>query len=108
LEAALARPASYALYEHADLSLQAAALAHGVAEGQFFIEGNKRVALAALHTFLLVDFASRPFRILMRLIDSAVALQDRASGGSTMAGRDDVEQLSIPWQLSSEALNVKY
>jgi death-on-curing protein len=30
-------------------------LAHGIAEGQIFIEGNKRVALAALHTFLLVN-----------------------------------------------------
>jgi hypothetical protein len=78
-------------------------LAHGLAEGQLFVDGNKRVALAALHTFLLVNglqidasqeerahwilswplragqpkrksgisqlgFASRPFRILMRLI----------------------------------------
>jgi death-on-curing protein len=55
LEAALARPASYAHYEQADLPLQAAALAHGLAEGQLFIEGTKRVALAALHTFLLVN-----------------------------------------------------
>jgi len=55
LEAALARPASYAHYEDADLALQAAALAHGLAEGQPFIEGNKRLALAALHTFLLVN-----------------------------------------------------
>jgi death on curing protein len=30
-------------------------LAHGIAEGQLFIERNKRVALAALHTFLLVN-----------------------------------------------------
>jgi hypothetical protein len=30
-------------------------LAHGIAEGQWFIEGNKRAALAALHTFLLVN-----------------------------------------------------
>ncbi len=55
LQGALARPASYAHYEQADLPLQAAALAHGLAEGQLFIEGNKRVALAALHTFLLVN-----------------------------------------------------
>jgi len=30
-------------------------LAHGIAEGQLFVEGNKRVALAALHTFLLIN-----------------------------------------------------
>jgi death-on-curing protein len=30
-------------------------LAHGLAEGQFFVDGNKRVALSAFHTFLLVN-----------------------------------------------------
>jgi Fic/DOC family len=42
LESALARPATYLRYESADLSLQAAVLAHGIAEGQPFIDGNKR------------------------------------------------------------------
>lgn len=55
MEAALARPATYSHYEQADLPLQPAALAHGLAESQLFIDGNKRVALAALHTFLLVN-----------------------------------------------------
>jgi death-on-curing protein len=52
IEGALARPRSYALYERADLSVQAASLAHGIAEGQYFVEGNKRIALVALMTFL--------------------------------------------------------
>ncbi len=34
------------------MPLQAAVLAHGIAETQPFVEGNKRVALAAMLTFL--------------------------------------------------------
>lgn len=52
LESALARPAMYAHYQDADLAMQAAVLAHGIAEGQYFVEGNKRTALAACLTFL--------------------------------------------------------
>ncbi|MDQ2911595.1 MAG: type II toxin-antitoxin system death-on-curing family toxin [Actinomycetota bacterium] len=52
LDGALARPASYAHYQGADLSLQAAVLAHGIAEGQPFLDGNKRLALVAMLTFL--------------------------------------------------------
>jgi death-on-curing protein len=52
LEGALARPATYAHYQRADLSLQAAVLAQGIAEGQFFVDGNKRLALVAMLTFL--------------------------------------------------------
>jgi death-on-curing protein len=53
LNSVLARPQNYALYQDADLALQAAVLAHGIAEGQHFIEGNKRTAWIALQTFLL-------------------------------------------------------
>ena len=52
LEGALARPAAYAHYEDADISLQAAVLAHGIAESQAFLDGNKRLALVAMLTFL--------------------------------------------------------
>jgi death-on-curing protein len=52
LEGALARPINYAQYENADLALQAATLAHGIAETQPFIDGNKRAALVAMLTFL--------------------------------------------------------
>jgi death-on-curing protein len=55
LESALGRPLNYALYEQADLALQAAALAHGIAESQTFIDGNKRLALVAMLTFIEVN-----------------------------------------------------
>lgn len=55
LESALARPRNYAHYEGADLALQAAVLAHGIAESQSFIDGNKRLALVAMLTFLEIN-----------------------------------------------------
>ena len=55
LESALARPQFYAHYEAADLASQAAVMAHGIAETQPFIEGNKRTALAALAAFLAIN-----------------------------------------------------
>jgi death-on-curing protein len=55
LESALARPATHAHYEDADLILQAAVLAHGIAETQLFVDGNKRIALVAMLTFLEIN-----------------------------------------------------
>ena len=55
LEGALGRPAHYAHYQQADLALQAAVLAHGIAETQPFIDGNKRTALVAMLTFLEIN-----------------------------------------------------
>lgn len=55
LESALGRPRNYAHYQEADLALQAAALAHGIAESQGFIDGNKRLALVSMLTFLEVN-----------------------------------------------------
>ena len=55
LAGALARPATHAHYEDADLALQAAVLAHGIAETQPFIDGNKRIALVAMLTFLEIN-----------------------------------------------------
>ena len=55
LESALGRPRNYLLYEQADLALQAATLAHGIAESQTFIDGNKRLALVAMLTFLEIN-----------------------------------------------------
>lgn len=49
------RPRTYAEYAGADLALQAAVLAHGIAEGQLFIDGNKRTALEAMRLFLRVN-----------------------------------------------------
>lgn len=66
LEGALARPATYAHYQGADLALQAAVLAHGIAESQPFLDGNKRLALVAMLTLLeangyRVDATDREF-----------------------------------------------
>ena len=55
LESALGRPRNYAHYQEADLALQAAALAHGIAESQAFIDGNKRLGLVSMLTFLEVN-----------------------------------------------------
>lgn len=55
LHSALARAETYAHYQSADIATQAAVIAHGIAEGQPFIDGNKRTALAAMRTFLLVN-----------------------------------------------------
>lgn len=48
-------PGTYAHHEKADLALQAAVLAHGIAEGQHFLDGNKRMALVAMLTFLEIN-----------------------------------------------------
>jgi death on curing protein len=55
LESALARPRNHALYDDADLAMQAAALAHGIAECQAFVDANKRLALVAMLTFLEIN-----------------------------------------------------
>ena len=55
LRSALGRPAMHAHYEAADLALQAAVLAHGIAEGQPFIDGNERTALVSMLTFLEIN-----------------------------------------------------
>ena len=52
LEGAVMRPRQHALYAGADLALQAAVLARGIAEGQPFIDGNKRTTLVSLYAFL--------------------------------------------------------
>lgn len=55
LRSALHRPMTYAHYMKADIATQGAALAHGIAEGQPFLEGNKRIGLIALRTFLAIN-----------------------------------------------------
>jgi death on curing protein len=77
LDGAAARPRWHANYG-GDLATQAAALAHGVAEGQFFIDGNKRTALVAMLTFLFINGfeldASQPER--------AASILELGRGGS--------------------------
>lgn len=55
LDGAVGRPTAHAAYADADLALQAAVLAHGIAETQPFVDGNKRAALMAMLTFLEVN-----------------------------------------------------
>ena len=55
LEGAVARPLWHATYGEADLARQAAVLAHGIAEGQLFVDADKRTALATLRTFLRIN-----------------------------------------------------
>ncbi len=55
MEGAIGRPEAYAHYQDADVVLQATVLAHGIAEGQQFIDGNKRTALIAMLAFLEVN-----------------------------------------------------
>lgn len=49
------RPKTRAHHADADIAEQAAVLADGIAETQPFVEGNKRIALAALLTFIAVN-----------------------------------------------------
>ncbi len=55
LASAVARPRMYAHYQGADIALQAVVLAHGIAEGQVFVDGNKTTALLAMLTFLDIN-----------------------------------------------------
>ena len=52
LQAALLRPANYVHYEGADFAKQVAVLAHAISEGQFFPDGNKRLAYVVTKSFL--------------------------------------------------------
>jgi death-on-curing protein len=55
LASAVMRPRMAAHYEQADLMRQAALLAAGIAQVQAFLDGNKRVALAAADVFLRLN-----------------------------------------------------
>jgi death-on-curing protein len=55
LEGALARPQMHGHYHGSDVALQGAVLAHGIAESQSFVDGNKRAALIAMLTFLEIN-----------------------------------------------------
>ena len=54
-ESALARPQNLAAYGDPDVADLAAAYAFGLAKNHAFIDGNKRTALVALESFLLLN-----------------------------------------------------
>ncbi len=56
LDSALARPLNIAAYEPtADIARLAAAYAFGIAKNHPFVDGNKRTALVAARTFLVLN-----------------------------------------------------
>jgi death-on-curing protein len=55
LESALQRPLNKYLYGETDLFSLAAAYAYGIARNHPFVDGNKRTALVACRTFLLIN-----------------------------------------------------
>lgn len=55
LESAVARPRWKAAYEGADLLAQVGALLFGLAKNHAFLDGNKRLALAAADIFLRLN-----------------------------------------------------
>ena len=83
LRSALHRPQSYAHYTDADIATQAAVLAHAIAEGQPFLEGNKRTALIALRTFLAING-----------YDVTASQEERADWMISLSSGQTVERLS--------------
>ena len=56
LDSALARPRNIHAYEAgADIARLAAAYGYGIAKNHPFVDGNKRTALSATRTFLLIN-----------------------------------------------------
>jgi death on curing protein len=81
LASVVQRPESYAYYQNADLALQAAVLAHGIAESQLFVDGNKRTALEAMRLFLDVNGVSLTAtqnQLAQWMLDLASGLQPEA------------------------------
>lgn len=94
LEAAVVRPRTYASMD-ADLALQAAILAHGIAEGQVFVEGNKRIALISMLAFLALNgftvsaTQEERFRWMIRM-----ARPEPASAEETPTERASAEEIA--------------
>jgi len=55
LESTLVRPKNAAAYEDANLAELAASYGFGFAKNHCFVDGNKRMALAAMSVFLLLN-----------------------------------------------------
>lgn len=54
-ESALARPRNAAVYGTPDVAALAAAYGFGLAKNHPFVDGNKRIALVAMETFLMLN-----------------------------------------------------
>ena len=88
LESAVHRAQTAAFYGGADLILQAAALANGIALNHPFVDGNKRSAWAACVTFLWLNGQPLPDSALEPLAEQIIAqheLTDRSAADTLLA-----------------------
>ena len=92
LESALARPLMYAHYHAADLALQAAVLAHGIAEGQPFIEGNKRTAALVCIAFL----EENGYKLTASQAELATWILDLSKGETTEELGEHIRAALVP------------
>jgi death on curing protein len=76
LQSALGRPQNQWAYENADLPALAAAYGFGLARNHAFNDGNKRVALLAIVTFLGLN----DIDFLVKEADFVVIIRDLAAG----------------------------
>ena len=76
LESALARPRNLLAYGKPSLFELAAAYAFGLAKNHAFVDGNKRIAFAAVDVFLQLN----GFELTADEIEAVVVIQDLAAG----------------------------
>ncbi|HEU0168539.1 MAG TPA: Fic family protein [Chloroflexota bacterium] len=77
LEGAVGRLQAHIDYDDADLATLAAVLAHGIAEGQHFLDGNKRLGAAAMLAFVELNSHTldvRPGTVARWIIDLSFGL----------------------------------
>jgi len=80
LESALARPRNIEVYEpQADIARLAAAYGFGIARNHPFVDGNKRIALVAMRTFLALN----RYRLDATHADKYTAILSLAEGSLT-------------------------
>ena len=79
LESALGRPRQKHHYDPTDIPALAAAYAFALSSNHPFVDGNKRVALAAIDVFLRLN----GWALDASEVDAAATMIDLASGGLT-------------------------
>ena len=81
LESALGRPLNRFRYEDGDLAELAAAYAYGLSRNHAFVDGNKRIAFAAMMVFLRINgvrFAPPAEEATLIMIDLAAGEVEEA------------------------------
>jgi len=76
LESALARPRNQIAYGEPSLFALAAAYAYGLSKNHAFVDGNKRVAFAAIDVFLQLN----GHELVASDVEATVVMQDLAAG----------------------------